>query len=84
MLLVVWYDNGMKRRIFLPALLVLVGSIASLIIMGGGVAHAQGGGGVGSGGSGSGGSGGAQSRYGWGWRLYDVSGAGPSGGFKSG
>ncbi len=84
MLLVVWYDNGMKRRIFLPALLVLVGSIASLIIMGGGVAHAQGGGGVGSGGSGSGGSGGAQSRHGWGWRLYDASGAGPSGGFKSG
>jgi hypothetical protein len=39
---------------------------------------------VGSGGSGGGGGGGHQSRYGYGWHKYSVSGGGPADGFRDG
>jgi hypothetical protein len=87
MLLVVWYDTVMKRRVGFWAVGVLSISLLCGILLGGGVAHAQsGGGGVGSGGTGSGGSGGAQTQYGWGWRIYPVGAAttGPTGGFRDG
>jgi hypothetical protein len=40
--------------------------------------------GIGSGGNTSGGGGGHQTTFGWGWRLYDVNGGGPSDGFRNG
>lgn len=45
-------------------------------------AHA--GGAVGGGGSGSDASGGHQSKYGYGWYIYDISSSGPENGFRSG
>lgn len=42
------------------------------------------GGGVGGGGSGGGGGGGHQTSYGWGWSIYQTSGAGPTDGFRNG
>lgn len=45
-------------------------------------AHA--GGAVGGGGSGGDGSGGHQSKYGYGWYVYDLSSSGPSNGFRNG
>ena len=40
--------------------------------------------GIGGGGSGGGGGGGHQTSEGWGWRLYPLSGGGPSNGFRNG
>lgn len=88
MTVMVWYDNGMKRRNLLPAAVLMGGFMLGVLFFGGGSAYAQSGGGIGSGGTG-GSSGTAgnnpHSSNGWGWRIYSVADpVGPTLGFKSG
>ena len=70
-----------KHPIMEFASAVVLGGIITASIVSSGVFA---GGGVGSGGSGGSGDGGHQSRYGYGWYLYDTNGSGPSNGFRSG
>ncbi len=74
-----WFS---RRQV--PHLVLFAASVGCMMVLSTLVVVPTAHGAVGTGGSGGGGGGGHQSRYGYGWRKYSVSGNGPADGFRDG